>query len=201
MSSPYCWWSLLRALSVEHLALLPCPSLLVPFLCAHLHQPDGVSISPSCAASHGGVCDLPLPYPHTKIICICSLPLLCVYKTPSFLNSLFILHEISLASPLSLPKPLSLLTKRCFHSAAIFPSIPNKYKHPFRAPLPTVLSTFVVFPSFPLLMRIKPRGASFLDLFLSLLSQFFFSVHSRNLMQGCVWCLPFPANVWAVKGP
>lgn len=108
MSPSYCWWSLLRALSVEHLALLLCPSLLVPFLCAHLHQPDGVSISSSCAANHGGVCDLPLPYPHTKIICICSLPLLRVYKTPSFLNCLFVLHEISLASPLSLPKPLSL---------------------------------------------------------------------------------------------
>jgi len=184
MSARYCWRSPLRAVSVEHLALSLSPSLLVPFPPAHPHQPDGVSISPSCAASRGGVCGLPLSHPHTKMICICSLILLRVYQTPSFLNCLFILHETSLASPLSLLKPLSLrgAAFTLLLCALLFRTTTNTR---FGLPCPQCFPPSCFLPV-PLLVRIKPRGASFLVLFLSLLSQFFFLVHSRNMMEGCV---------------
>lgn len=149
MSPRYCRRSPLRAVPAEHLALSLCPSLLVPLLCARPHRPDGVSISPSSAASQGGASHLPLLYPRTKITCVCSLILLRVYKTPSFPSSLFILYEISLASPLSLLKA-SVLTRHRFHPAAVSPSIPNEHKHSFLASLPMVLSTFVSWVFFPI---------------------------------------------------
>lgn len=193
MSPLHRWQSPLWAVSVEHLVLLLCSSLLVLFLCAHPRQPDGVSIPPSRAASHGGVCELPLLYPSTKIICISPLILPRVYKTPSFLNSLFILHGISLADPLSLLKPLSL--QSTVFTLLLFPL-------PFLTSADTCFGLschwyfapswfFLFFPCW-WESNVEEPPPSFVPV-----SSFtiFFSV------PGCAWCLPFLENVWAVKGP
>lgn len=136
--NPCCEWFLLNTW------LLHSVPLLVPFLCAYPHQPDGVSISPPRAASHGGVCDLPLSYPRSKIICICSLILLHVYKIPFSLNSLFIWLEISLANPLSLQKPLCLHCRAFTLLLLSLLFLVNTHTR-FGLHCPPVLFTFVCF--------------------------------------------------------